>query len=289
MPETAECCAVGANRITQRLFNFSSGWRRQTTLYARLSCNYSADFPHLDAQLVICSERHGANAKVSTLVQLQRLAKHEVIVISDADVSVPSDLFQQVAARLQQPGVALVNCFYRLTNMSNFPMRWESFAINADFWSQVLQACSLKSMDFAMGAVMVTTKPWLEKTGAFASLADYLADDYQLGNKIAHQRRANRNLSGRRRMPLGDSGLERSVGSSETVGAALSGVPAGPIFLQQIKQCHVLAVPLDSLRSWPQKLSFWRWLPARADERGLVLRTQIDPPLANQLLMVGAR
>ena len=40
-------------------------------------------------------------------------------------------------------------------------------------------------MDFAMGAVMATTKGWLEKIGAFASLVDYLADDYQLGNKIA--------------------------------------------------------------------------------------------------------
>jgi ceramide glucosyltransferase len=134
---------------------------------------------------VICSENHGANAKVSTLVQLQRLAKHEIVIVSDADVFVPRDLLQQVVACLQQPGVALVNCFYRLTNTSNFPMRWEAFAINADFWSQVLQACSLKPMDFAMGAVMVTTKGALDKIDAFASLADYLADDYQLGNKIA--------------------------------------------------------------------------------------------------------
>ncbi len=144
-----------------------------------------ARYPKLDARLVICSEMHGANAKVSTLVQLQRLAKHDIVIVSDADVCVPRDLLQQVVARLQQPGVALVNCFYRLTNTSNFPMRWESFVINADFWSQVLQACSLRPMDFALGAVMATTKSWLEKIGAFASLVDYLADDYQLGNKIA--------------------------------------------------------------------------------------------------------
>lgn len=139
----------------------------------------------LDAQLVICPEDHGKNAKVSTLIQLQRLAKHQTIIVSDADVWAPRDLLQQVVQPLSDPTVGLVTCFYRLTNTSNFGMRWEAFAINADFWSQVLQAQSLKPVDFAMGAVMATRKAQLHQIGAFESLADYLADDYQLGHRIA--------------------------------------------------------------------------------------------------------
>jgi len=142
-------------------------------------------FPQLDAQLVVCPEKHGANAKVSTLIQLQRLAKHEVMLVSDADVHAPRDLLREVVQPLIDSSAGLVTCFYRLTNKSNLGMRWEAFAINADFWSQVLQAQSLKPIDFAMGAVMVTRKAELERIGAFASLADFLADDYQLGNKIA--------------------------------------------------------------------------------------------------------
>src|SRR6185503_15343003 len=61
----------------------------------------------------------------------------------------------------------------------------EEFAINCDFWSQVLQARSLKPLDFALGAVMITTQTRLRQIGAFPSLVDYLADDYQLGNQIA--------------------------------------------------------------------------------------------------------
>ena len=145
-----------------------------------------AAYPKLDAQLVLCPETHGTNAKVSTLIQLQRLAKHACIIVSDADVHAPPDLLKQVLEPLAQPNVGLVNCFYRLTNVSNFGMRWEAFAINADFWSQVLQARSLKSIDFAMGAVMAMRRSNLEAIGGFAAVADYLADDYQLGNKIAH-------------------------------------------------------------------------------------------------------
>jgi ceramide glucosyltransferase len=64
-------------------------------------------------------------------------------------------------------------------------MRWEAVAVNVDFWSQVLQSQSLKPMDFALGAVMLTRRQSLEQVGGFRTLVDVLADDYQLGNRIA--------------------------------------------------------------------------------------------------------
>jgi ceramide glucosyltransferase len=64
-------------------------------------------------------------------------------------------------------------------------MRCEAVAINADFWSQVLQSASLKPLDFALGAVMLTRRNLLEEIGGFGALADCLADDYQLGHRIA--------------------------------------------------------------------------------------------------------
>ncbi len=144
-----------------------------------------AAYPKADAALVICAEKLGPNAKVSTLVQLEKLAKHDVIVVSDADVWVPADLLRELVAPLRDTAVGLVNCFYRLRNADNFAMRWEAFAVNADFWSQVLQAQALKPLDFAMGAVMATTRGQLKSIGHFSSLVNYLADDYQLGNRVA--------------------------------------------------------------------------------------------------------
>ncbi len=64
-------------------------------------------------------------------------------------------------------------------------MRLEGVAANADFWSQVLQSRSLKPMDFALGAVMATRGSQVKSIGGFRSLLEYLADDYQLGHKIA--------------------------------------------------------------------------------------------------------
>ena len=41
--------------------------------------------PNCDAQLVICEKLAGANAKVAQLAQLEKLAKHSLILVSDAD------------------------------------------------------------------------------------------------------------------------------------------------------------------------------------------------------------
>ncbi len=141
--------------------------------------------PGREAQLVICSESLGSNAKVSTLIQLQRLTRHDLITVSDADVRVAPDLLTNMVSPLRDPAVGLVNCFYQLANPATLAMQWEAIAINADFWSQVLQSRSIKPLDFALGAVMATTRQQLEAIGGFNALVDFLADDYQLGNRIA--------------------------------------------------------------------------------------------------------
>jgi ceramide glucosyltransferase len=140
-----------------------------------------AEHPAVPAQLVVCGEKLGTNAKVSKLAHLERLAQHEFLCVSDADVWAPPDFLANAVAPLSTGKVGLVNSLYRFASPSNFAMRWEAFAVNADFWSQVLQSLSLKPMDFGLGAAMVMPRAQLERIGGFARLADHLADDYQLG------------------------------------------------------------------------------------------------------------
>ena len=146
-----------------------------------------AEFPKSDAELVVCGPLSGSNLKVAKLVELERRARHSTLVISDADVRVPPDFLANALAPLSAVEVGLVNCFYRLANPTTRAMQWEAVAINADFWSQVLQAQTLKPLDFALGAVMITRRQLLSDIGGFAALADCLADDYQLGSRIARR------------------------------------------------------------------------------------------------------
>lgn len=144
-----------------------------------------ADHPDRQAQLVFCPESLGPNAKVSTLAQLEGLAAQEWVVISDADVRVPPDFLAQLLAGFTDPQVGLVNPFYRLANPSTAAMQAEALAVNADFWSSVLQARRLQPLHFALGAVMALPRQKLAEIGGFKALLNYLADDYELGHRVA--------------------------------------------------------------------------------------------------------
>ena len=72
------------------------------------------EFPAIDARLIHCGRKLGTNAKVSSLIQLRREARHEIIVISDADVFVSPDFLEQNIPLLKDEKVGLVNFFYQL-------------------------------------------------------------------------------------------------------------------------------------------------------------------------------
>jgi ceramide glucosyltransferase len=148
-----------------------------------------AQHPGVTAELVICDQVIGCNGKVSTLAQLEPIIAHQIVIISDADVLVPPEFLANVVPMFEDATIGLVNCFYRLANPSTLAMRWEAIAVNADFWSQVLQARSFQKVEFALGAVMALPKERLQKIGGFKTLADYLADDYELGQRVARSSR----------------------------------------------------------------------------------------------------
>ncbi len=190
-PETEDCLrswlAQAYTGQVQVLFGVASAEDPVCEIVRKLL----QELPASDAQLAVSGPLLGANAKVSKLVELERLAKHDLLIISDADVRVPPDFLNNIVAPLREPvplshptgegseerACGLVTCFYRLANPTTLAMQWEAVAINADFWSQVLQAQSLKPIDFALGAVMVTGRKQLQEIGGFAALVDCLADD----------------------------------------------------------------------------------------------------------------
>jgi ceramide glucosyltransferase len=138
----------------------------------------------LKSDVVICPEKLGPNAKVSTLAQLEPLIYYDLILVSDADVAVPKDFLRAVAGFFEAQRPSLASCLYKLSGATNLPMRLEEFAVNSDFWSQVLQSIALKPMKFALGASMIINRESLAKLGGFRAIVEYLADDFQLGNRV---------------------------------------------------------------------------------------------------------
>lgn len=139
----------------------------------------------VEIELVFCPETLGLNPKISKLRQMEDRARYDLLVLADADVKVGPDFLSRMAAALQDPGVGLVSCPYRFGPATTLGAKLEALSIAADFIPSVTAAHYVEGIRFALGAAMAFSRRALEAIGGFAPLADFLADDYQLGWRVA--------------------------------------------------------------------------------------------------------
>ena len=145
-----------------------------------------AEFPQHAIRLMVCPEKLGNNIKVSNLAQMVRQSRHEYIIVNDSDIRVEPDYLRRVLAALTDPTVGLVTCLYRGVANSTLGSRLESLGISTDFSAGVLVAQNIEQgIRFGLGSTLAFRRRDLKAIGGFDSLVDYLADDYQLGNRIA--------------------------------------------------------------------------------------------------------
>ncbi len=123
------------------------------------------------------------NAKAGTVAELARYAKGEVVLIADSDILVPDGYLQAVVAPLSDPRVGLVTCAYRAAGES-WPARFEALGVATDFGPSTMVAPLMGVDEFGLGSTLVVRRSDLERIGGFDAVADYLADDYQLGRAI---------------------------------------------------------------------------------------------------------
>lgn len=145
------------------------------------------DFPERSIRLLIGSEPIGASDKVNKVCRMVCEARHEVILVSDSDVRVEKDFLRNVAAPFRDTHMGGVTCLYRGLTAGCFAATLEALGNSTDFAPSVVVA-RLRAggrLDFMLGAVMATTKKHLAEIGGFESFADFLADDYELGNRLA--------------------------------------------------------------------------------------------------------
>jgi ceramide glucosyltransferase len=146
------------------------------------------EFPSRTTQLVVCTKSLGANTKVSNLAQMLPQAKYKTVLVNDSDIRVPSDYLRQVTAPLSDPQIGLVTCLYRGIAGPTLGSRLEAIGISTDFSAGVLAARQLEGgISFGLGSTLAFRRRDLEAMGGFEAFADYLADDFQFGKRIAER------------------------------------------------------------------------------------------------------
>jgi ceramide glucosyltransferase len=144
------------------------------------------EFPQRNIQLLICRENLGTNTKVSNLAQMVRAARYEYFIVNDSDIRVEPDYLRHIVAPLADIKIGLVTCLYRGIANASLGSRLEALGISTDFAAGVLVAQLVeRGIRFGLGSTLAFRRRDLQAIGGFEALVDYLADDYQLGSRIA--------------------------------------------------------------------------------------------------------
>ncbi|HEY1562947.1 MAG TPA: bacteriohopanetetrol glucosamine biosynthesis glycosyltransferase HpnI [Caulobacteraceae bacterium] len=140
-------------------------------------------YPGRDIVVATHPAVHGANRKISNLINMLALARGETIVISDSDVRIPRDGLSRMVAALEAPAVGLIYCLYRGRAAGNIWSRLAAMDVDIRYAPSVTVG-EVMGANPVLGPTMALRRETLELIGGLAPLADVLADDFELGRAV---------------------------------------------------------------------------------------------------------
>ncbi len=143
-----------------------------------------ARFPQARIDLVINDIRHGANGKISNLINMMPQAAHETLILSDSDMAVDRDYVTRIVTALDDPDVGAVSCVYRGRGDAGFWSQLGAAGLSWQFLPGAVFGTALKLARPCMGSTIALRRTTLDRVGGFTAFADKLADDYAIGEAV---------------------------------------------------------------------------------------------------------
>jgi ceramide glucosyltransferase len=135
--------------------------------------------------VVVDPAMHGPNRKVSNLINMLPFARHDILVISDSDLHLPSHYLDSLMIEMEKPGAGLVTSLY--VGLPASPGSWAAVLgatqINHQFLPGVLLSRAMGRQD-CLGSTAMFRRDTLERTGGFPALLQLLAEDNVLGQRV---------------------------------------------------------------------------------------------------------
>ncbi|MEG3178076.1 bacteriohopanetetrol glucosamine biosynthesis glycosyltransferase HpnI [Sphingomonas sp. RB3P16] len=143
-----------------------------------------AAHPDAHIDLVIDATSHGASGKLSNLINMDRVARHPIVILSDSDIAVAPDYVAHLLAVLDAPGVGAVTCLYRGRGDAGFWSRMAAAGVSYQFLLGATFGVAKRLATPCMGSTIALRRETLDAIGGFARFADVLADDYAVGESV---------------------------------------------------------------------------------------------------------
>ena len=143
-----------------------------------------AEFPSLPIDVVVNTKQHGANRKVSNLLNMLERARHDVLAMADSDTFVAPDYLAAVTAPLLDHEVGLVTCVFWDEPTEQIWSRLGAMYVNEWYMPAVLLAWLFGHRGYASGQTLCLRRATLRAIGGLEAIANHLAEDNRLGELV---------------------------------------------------------------------------------------------------------
>lgn len=143
-----------------------------------------AAHPEADIALVIDGTTHGASGKISNVINMDRLSRHPVVVLSDSDIAVAPDYLARLLEALDRPGTGAVTSIYRGRGDAGLWSRLGAAGTTYQFMLGLVFGVAQGLAAPCMGSTIALHRTTLDRIGGFTRFADKLADDYAIGEAV---------------------------------------------------------------------------------------------------------
>jgi ceramide glucosyltransferase len=131
--------------------------------------------------LVAGGRAEGENPKVRNLTLMAKAARHDWMLVSDADVRADPGYLRAIAAETRDPRVGLVSSIIAGVGERTLGGSLDNLHMNGFIASAVCGADVLAGHPCVVGKSMLFRKSVLDRIGGLALARDVLAEDYVLG------------------------------------------------------------------------------------------------------------
>jgi len=137
--------------------------------------------PEREIVVVVGNCREGLNPKVNNMMPGYAVARYPFVLISDSNVAPAPGYLREAMARFRDPSVGLVSHLVRGIGAKTLGARLENQHLNTFILPSVSLLDRMFGMPCVVGKSMLMRRADLDAMGGLASVKDYLAEDYVLG------------------------------------------------------------------------------------------------------------
>jgi len=125
------------------------------------------------------------NGKIQNLIGAFRVARHDLLLISDSDVGLEPGYLKAIVEPFEDPQIGSVCTLYRARAADRWFEKLELLSFNSDFVINVIFAKVSGASDFCLGCSVAMRREALLAAGGLEPLGEYLVEDFELGRRIA--------------------------------------------------------------------------------------------------------